>query len=533
MATTISYSLQPIPVWYFTDLTGKPLSSGYMLTKSSLDPTLAKFAYRDPNGTQAWPERIDFNLNGSQGPFYWKFDSSTPNDLYFLEVYDRNNNLQFTINNFGGEGGSGGGGGTTYQSLKNYIINNTYKYNIGTTSTPLSILEALAPGAHNGFVGGANTGGWTAGNITFSKSNTSSIDDKIEFKQFTLGSNVLTGDVTPQYYLNYTTGASASGETYKYVQYPLVSKVQNLSNQQVSFTIWARCNSGSNQVTLYLRQFYGDGAGASAETRTPIATLNLTSSWKQYSVTTITPDSTGKTLGGCHNDALFLQFQYPLSLATDIDHTKPAMYLGAVVPSKSFDTSDEIDSLINSPQTGDIKTAVNYYFPYGWIRMNDGTIGNPSSNSSERANFDTFPLFSALWYSISNTYAPLLNSAGVPIARGVSAVADFTANNQLTIPLTLGRMLGNAGNGAGLTPRVAGEYLGSETISIAAMPSHDHPGTVMEVDEVGVDLGSAKLVFSSPTPGHANQPVVVQPQGGGSADGNMPPVTFVDYYMKL
>jgi len=77
---TISYTLQPIPDWYFPDLTGKPLAGGKMYAYSSLNPSQFKPVFQDPSGTNQWPNPIIFSENGTAGPFYWELDTDNPDD---------------------------------------------------------------------------------------------------------------------------------------------------------------------------------------------------------------------------------------------------------------------------------------------------------------------------------------------------------------------------------------------------------------------------------------------------------------------
>ena len=71
---------------------------------------------------------------------------------------------------------------------------------------------------------------------------------------------------------------------------------------------------------------------------------------------------------------------------------------------------------------------------------------------------------------------PVLDSAGTPVSRGVSAIADFEGNRQITLPLWMGRIALHSGAGAGLTSRSLTETGGLETttLAIANLPPHQH-----------------------------------------------------------
>lgn len=61
----------------------------------------------------------------------------------------------------------------------------------------------------------------------------------------------------------------------------------------------------------------------------------------------------------------------------------------------------------------------------GFVRMDDGTIGNADSKASTRANADTHDLFVLLWTQCTDTMAPV--SGG----RGESAESDWQANKTI------------------------------------------------------------------------------------------------------
>jgi hypothetical protein len=436
----ITYSLAINPKWYIADLVGKPLAGGYLATFSNLDPTQVKLIFQDPAGQFPWPyiaipntniTGVLFDENGSQGPFYWEFDSNNPNQLYYIEVYDRNGVLQWTVDDFSPPSGGGGSVITTALDLENLVANNVMYRNFGSSPNPITSTSfTIAPGANTGFAATLSLAG---PDITFNKNNLTATD-QLQFIDFTLGTTPFTGDVTPEQYLRYTCTNTPSGETFKYVQFPITSGVQNLTNQQVTLTIWARVNSGANTLNLQWMQFFGDGSAASAAVTTTIQSLTLTSGWNKFQVTANVPSVLGKNLGQCGNSGLFLQVQYPLGAACSIDFTKPAIYLGDVAPDQDYHTYDMIDGLINTPRTGDTRFAVNNFAPFGWIAMNDGTIGSASSSATARANIDTFPLYNMIWNGVTDTYAPVTGG------RGASAIADFSANKPMALTRALGRV---------------------------------------------------------------------------------------------
>lgn len=130
--------------------------------------------------------------------------------------------------------------------------------------------------------------------------------------------------------------------------------------------------------------------------------------------------------------------------------------------------------------TGDAKLTFKTAADTGWVMMNDGTMGDASSGGTARANADTQALFALLW-NIPNTYCPVL-----PGGRGANAAADFAAHKTIKLPLALGRALAISGNGAGLSSRALGQFIGEE----------NHTLTATEQASMGVGISSMGVSIS-------------------------------------
>lgn len=480
----ISYLLAPIPKWIIIGNDGLTAGGAKLYTKSSLDKVADKPVYQDPAGTIPWTNPIVFDANGTKGPFYWKTDSANPLDTYYLEVYDANNNLLWTLDDYFPSGGGGGGGSTTtYLPLRNLIANNVFIDHIDDTANPTNTTNlVIAPSNHHGFtpdlinpVSPAN--GTVGPDIRFVKNNTTAADE-IKFEDFALGINPFTGDVTPVQYLRYICNTSPAGETLKAFQFPINQKVHNLENQRVTFTIWAKVAVTPVTLTLFTRQYFGSGGSPSGEILSSVGTLSLSTAWQAFNVQFTIPNIAGGTvLGTTGDDALYLQLGMPLGVPCDVWFTKPSLFLGEVGSAgvggpgfADFDTYDEIDSVTQTPRTGDIITSMRGAPRRGWVAMNDRTIGSASSGATNRANIDTFPLFKTIWDAVSNTWAPLQDSAGVATARGATAVADFSANRRLTLTRQLGRVL--MGGNSSLTTSIS--FTAVAATSIITMGSSDN-----------------------------------------------------------
>lgn len=531
---TISYLLAPIPKWVIINNEGTVAGGAKMYTYRSLNKVQKKTVYQDPGGTIPYTNPVIFELNGTQGPFYWQVNSASLNDTYYLEVYDADDNLLFTIDNYFPPGEGGGGDVTTHVSILNYITNNQFIDHIPDTASPVPSTNLLiAPSNHKGFTPAyvgplLGTYGVLGPDIRFVKSSLVNTD-QITFPEFPFASAPLTGDVTPVDYVRYQCTTSNSGENYKAFQFPITQKVKNLSNQIMTFEVWARVAASPASVEVFVRQFFGSGTGATADRRTKVADFALDTTWTShvasFTIPTVAADSLGTPGLQTDDDALYIQLEMPRDVACDIYFTKPALYLGTLDAQAEFQSYDQINAINSTARTGDVKPSLSPSFPLGWLPMDDGTIGNVGSGASTRANKDTFQLYSTIYTGVADTWAPVSGGRTAPGDNMTSAIADFLAGKTITLPRNLGRVLGGAGGGLGLTFRDLGQYLGAETISVGAMPSHTHNYSKAIGSGPGFGL-SAGTLFTYTTE-------ATSPTGNGDADGNMQPSSFMNMFIKL
>lgn len=186
----------------------------------------------------------------------------------------------------------------------------------------------------------------------------------------------------------------------------------------------------------------------------------------------------------------------------------------------SVENSREADTRISIVErTGLVLLTLETSPPTGWIMFDDGTIGNGSSGASNRANADTEALFTLLWNNISDSWCPV--SSG----RGASAASDFAANKTITLPRTLGRVLGISGAGSGLTSRALGEYLGAEThtLVLSEIPAHTHGRNELALAAGGLaGVGRTGAITAQG-----------ESKGGDGAHNNMQPTSFLNAIVKL
>jgi hypothetical protein len=89
--------------------------------------------------------------------------------------------------------------------------------------------------------------------------------------------------------------------------------------------------------------------------------------------------------------------------------------------------------------------------PFGYVSANGLTIGDASSNATNRAVGDTKFLFTFVWNNFSNTQCPIFTSAGSPSTRGATAAADFAAHKAIAVPNMNGIALMGADSQSGTT----------------------------------------------------------------------------------
>lgn len=544
MATT-SFLLAPEPFWYLVNDAGEAAGGAKMYTRRSLNKVQDKAVFQDAGGNIPWTNPIIFDLNGVQGPFYWEIDTANPDETYYIFVNDADGNLIWDIDDFAPSSGGGGGGNiTTYISFVNYINNNQFIDHIDDVASPIGLTDlVIAPSNHKGFTPAlispkVGTHGVVGPDIRFVKDSLAN-SDSISFPLFDLADAPLTDDVTPVDYIRYQCTTTNPGETYKAFQFPITQKIKNLSNQIVTFKVWAAVTALPVDLQVYVRQYFGSGTAASAEVWNAVGSvISLTTTWTAFYRSFTVPDVAGKSLGNANqqtdDDALYIQLAMPTNVACDVLFTKPSLFLGDVQPGADFQDYDNINSINSTPRTGDIRVSLSPTAPQGWVAMADGFIGEDGSiatSSVNRGNKDTFQLYSTIYTGVSDTYAPVTGGRTAPGNTMTAAIADFVAGKTMQLPLSLGRALAGAGSGSGLTARTLGQNVGAETISIAAMPAHNHPGsTVLTYTATGTTNAPGA---SNSTTGPATYAVSVASQGGSAADGNMPPTSFMNIFIKL
>jgi microcystin-dependent protein len=221
-----------------------------------------------------------------------------------------------------------------------------------------------------------------------------------------------------------------------------------------------------------------------------------------------------------------------------------AQEIACTAQGRAILAADTIAALIAAgvplPSTGDFKPTLKTVADTGWIMCNDGTIGNTSSGATF-ADVTAQALYTLIWTNVSDTYAPVTGG------RGASASADWTAQKKIALTKMLGRALGLAGSGSGLTARTLGQTLGEENhqLSAAEMPSHTHgvndPQHTHPITAAAGNITVAgspantnvSATVTSTTTGAAATGITIQSAGSDVAHNNMQPTSFINMMLKL
>lgn len=156
-------------------------------------------------------------------------------------------------------------------------------------------------------------------------------------------------------------------------------------------------------------------------------------------------------------------------------------------------------------------TGTEASIPSGWLPGRGRTIGNASSNATERANADTQSLFDLYW---ARSDLAIYTSGGVASTRGANAAADWAANKAIAMPDYGGRFIIGT-NGTYTLGSTGGATTTSGTISGSAGPTG--------VKGVGISSGETAA------PGNQTLPV----SGTTSAMSILPPYLSEPQIVKL
>jgi len=524
--------------WYYQ--TGQPGNYNYLPLPNPLRLSAAG-TIQDVNGADVIPGFYPYS----------ELDAAEA-EPYYITVDNANGQRQFTRANFPFVPGEiiGPAEVPTYQNL---IVNNGFWRNIEsidvkdpTKSTtdfysPLTIYyDTVAPSQHDGFM---------LPDINFCKDAKGALDT-VTFEKFppnpTGVFDQLIGDVTPEYYCKLSTSGVGS-ETIKFFSIPIQLHINNLINTPYTATVQARVTNGlATNMIMSVYQSTGTGGDLGGDLQTEAFPLG--SEWNQFQLRRTFP-ADAINVGNGGDDGFYLLIGFPPGQLLEVEFAMPSVYLGTQIPTLSFLTYDMVNAVINSARTGDIRTSVNSFYPYGWVPMNDGTIGYDAgtlgvSKPTARNNPDTWQLFNLLWNyakpfdvgggAASNPICQLYSNAvpPVPIDFGISAYADFNAGKLLALTKMFGKVL--AGN-VPVDALLAGIY--SQTFTAVNVTSTftvtNNTTTVTVPSITGLQNGLQITVSTTttlPSPLVAGTPYYIQSVSGNtfhlSLTPNGDPITF-------
>lgn len=104
----------------------------------------------------------------------------------------------------------------------------------------------------------------------------------------------------PRFYFRHAvTSSSGNGN---YVQfYQAIEDVRILAGKTVTLSFYAKADSNKNIATEFTQWFGTGGSPSSWNTGLSVTTHNLTTSWQKFTVTTVIPSISGKTIGSDEN----------------------------------------------------------------------------------------------------------------------------------------------------------------------------------------------------------------------------------------
>lgn len=190
-------------------------------------------------------------------------------------------------------------------------------------------------------------------------------------------------------------------------------------------------------------------------------------------------------------------------------------------------TMAQLTEVIASVTAGKVPTGARMGFfslvaPSGWVVGDGRTIGNPASNATNRANTDTYNLYSLFWSSFPTL--PIYTSGGVVTTRGASFDADWNANKALQLFDLRSEHDRGADAGRGILPSSSpGSTLSDEIKSHThgvTDPGHSHDGVPQQTGDN--DRGGLSSLFSidlTGTTASATTGITIQNTGGTETRG--------------
>lgn len=301
---------------YFVDkLTGLPLSNGYIKFWKDQSRNIPKNVYTI-SGTP--PNYIytsigsTVNLSSVGTPnylgqdiiiYFFPFDgdpsnSSLSQELYYIEVFDSDDNPQFTREGWPNDSVSD----TSVSNINNYIPNGQLLLhtNIAPTSnTPIGrITQPITTLGQGGF--------------TFERPAGSSSIDNVTFERLTPVTNP---SANPRYMVRIVNTIPNSLDTFKdfRIKFKDVNKFSSTNKYYTFFFVGQSQSASSFNVGIYLIKNFGTGGDPQTETLINTIVLNTSYPSIPFSIPLIFGTNIGKTLGINNDDFLQIAIRFPTS----------------------------------------------------------------------------------------------------------------------------------------------------------------------------------------------------------------------------
>lgn len=525
--------LAPNGRWTGRDKAGNALSGGFLFTFQN-GTRVFKDTYADPGMTVLNPNPLQLDSSGSAS-IYWEDDNYYTIALYSVDPSAPSvpYQLVYTQNNYPQVTGGGDGPVIINQSFPNIVRNSQFTrwgsddFQSSDTSNETYIkLNVSDQTSLDGPNQNMLADDWTL------QRDTTSMTIQVQRVPFDLGQTEVPSN--PINYLNYQCTNVGAGDTNVLTISQAFYSVQTLSNREVSFGFWGRSITSSS-VTATFEQFFGTGGTPTPSQDTDFGAYALSPVWQQYTGVITVPTVQGATRGTDENDKVNLKFILPVNELANIDIANVQLHETNVLPEFPYlSVNDQIKrgdktSIFANDPTGTLKFGIfdSNNVQKGWIPCNDQTIGNFESGADYPYQA-TINLYILIWNLIDEQYAPIFDSNGDPDTKGASAIDDWNANKRLQIIRTLGRVIGNIGQGEGLTDRQLGQFLGTETVSLTGAQNgpHTHAIAVYEQDRTGNRVLNTDSTTFAGTATTASS-------GSGAPHNNMQPTTFCTTIIKL
>lgn len=294
------------------DALSEPLVNGSMETFKDSARTTHKATYSDRPRTTPLPNPIPANAAGvlSDGtgtpvPLYLSDDEN-----YYLVIRDSAGAIVQTIPNWNADNAFSTHPQFDEIVTTNYIPNAQFRSLVnGKTlysNDDLNVGNAVLIARDN----------WYLRRDVLTSTNT------LEFKEFAVGQTDV--PFNPKYYLNFSCSVGST-EIEKDATVD-IGDADSFSNQEVTFSIWAKSSTLSTIEIIADQDF---GGGGSTPVKPIVDSFVLTNDWAQYSTTFTVADVTAKTLGT--NNRFRMRVRYPLNAICNVDISEPQLNIGDTI----------------------------------------------------------------------------------------------------------------------------------------------------------------------------------------------------------